>query len=188
MGIFSQKKKPISNMMKTVLFSALLALSAAKSVHMTLPRALDAAPKLLGSASDCECSDCGNGPDMTKCSSKQPQGMAILECWDGSKITCAKKDCKEWVDCIVKEFCEYVKKTKNPQGCADFVKEEFFDRAFNEDCKAKCDIFPLFIVIVVVVVVLLLAVAVFCYCKRKKAAAAAGGGGATVVKESSGGL
>merc|ERR1711968_279398 len=151
---------------------------------MTLPRALDAAPKLLGSASDCECSgNCGNGPDMTKCSSKQPQGMAILECWDGSKITCAKKDCKEWVDCIVKEFCEYVKKTKNPQGCADFVKEEFFDRMFSKDCEAKCNIFPLVIVIVVVVVALLLAVAVFCYCKRKKAA-----GGAAVPKENSGGL
>merc|ERR1711871_928264 len=174
MGIFSQKKKPISNMMKTVLFSALLALSAAKSVHMTLPRALDAAPKLLASASDCDCGgDCGSGPDMTRCYDKQPQGMAILACWDGSKITCKQEDCKEWVDCIVKEFCKYVKKTKNPQACADYVKEEFFDRTFNEDCNAKCDIFPLVIVIVVVVVVLLIAVAVFCYFKRKKAAGGA---------------
>merc|ERR1711968_305399 len=170
--VFSQEDKA---MMKTVLFSALLALSAAKSVHMTLPRGFDTAPKLLASASDCECSgDCGSGPDILKCNSKQPSGTAMLECWDGSKIQCSKnEECKEWVDCIVKEFCEYVKKTKNPQGCADFVKEEFFDRSFNEDYKAKCDIFPLVIVIVVVVVLLLLAVAVFCYCKKKR-----GGGGA----------
>merc|ERR1711988_899402 len=162
MGLFVCSQENVA-MMKTVLFSALLALSAAKSVHMTLPRGFDTAPKLLASASDCECSgDCGSGPDMTKCNSKQPQGMAILECWDGSKITCEKKDCKEWVDCIVKEF---------------------FDKTFNENCEAKCDIFPLLIVIVVVVVVLLLAVAVFCSYKKKKAA-----GGAAGPKANSGGL
>merc|ERR1711907_268761 len=129
------------------------------------------------------------GTFITECIPKKITMMktvlfsALLECWDGSKITCAKKDCKEWVDCIVKEFCEYVKKTKNPQGCADFVKEEFFDKTFNENCEAKCDIFPPLIVIVVVVVVLLLAVAVFCYYKKKKAA-----GGAAGPKANSGGL
>merc|ERR1712025_1448202 len=131
---------------------------------------------LLGTEDDCD----GAVIDTSKCDSKMPQGAALMKCvkisGDTVKVSCAEKACDDWVQCIVKEFCSGIEKAKNPQGCADYAKKEFFDKMFDKDCKAECKIFPMMLVIVVVVVLLLVAAVAYCYCKKKccfKAAAEA---------------